>query len=341
VTKKQPQTAATRNIALTRRIVGANVRYQEAAKALKELQIELAARASLEKIKKIIVPHKYKISKTSQKEAVAVGVASDWHIDEEVKSEEIGGLNEFNLDIAIKRSEIFFTRFLKLLELCRNGSTINTAVLALLGDFMSGWIHPDLIESSSLTPPESLIKVYELLLGGIKFVVDKGNLKELIIVGACGNHGRITKKRRYKKSAQKTYEWIIYEFIARSLAGTKYSNIVKFQLPKGYFNRLQVYDFNIRFHHGDRVNYRDGVGGVHVPLRKAIAQWNKAIHADIDVLGHWHCREPSESYVINGCLIGYSEFAEGIKADYQTPRQSFFLLHPKYGKTAEFPIILE
>jgi hypothetical protein len=70
------------------------------------------------------VPHKYKISKTSQKEAVAVGVASDWHIDEEVKSEEIGGLNEFNLDIAIKRSEIFFTRFLKLLELCRNGEQL-------------------------------------------------------------------------------------------------------------------------------------------------------------------------------------------------------------------------
>ena len=339
--KKTKNTQATRLLSLQRRVLGLTSRHNDAIKVVSELQAELAARSSLEKVKEILVPHKYQITKSSQKDAVAIGVASDWHIDEKVNSEEIGGLNEFNLKIAEKRAEIFFTRFLKLLELCRGGSNIDVAILALLGDFISGWIHPELIESSTISPPEALLKVYELLLSGLKFIADKGNLKELIIIGACGNHGRITAKPRHKGRVKKSYEWILYEFLARSLANTRYASIIKFKLPNGYFNRISVYDTSLRFHHGDNIRYYGGVGGIHIPLRKAIAQWDKAIHADIDIMGHWHTREASEDYVLNGSLIGYSEYAESIKADYRKPQQSFFILHPKYGKTAEFPIILE
>ena len=225
--------------------------------------------------------------------------------------------------------------------MCRTQSKIDTLVLALLGDFISGWIHPDLIESSLLTPPEALLKVFELLVGGLKFLVDSGNFKELIIVGACGNHGRITNKPRYKQRVKKSYEYLLYEFLARYFANTPYNKVLKFKLPKGYFNWLTVYNKDIRFHHGDSVRYQGGIGGIHIPLRKAISQWNKAKHADLDVLGHWHTREASEDYVINGSLIGYNEFAEAIKADFRKPQQSFFLIHPSYGKTGEFAIALE
>ena len=45
-----------------------------------------------------------------------------------------------------------------------------------------------------------------------------------------------------------------------------------------------------------------GIGGVHIPLRKAIAQWNKAKSADLDCMGHWHTRENSKDYCINDVL---------------------------------------
>jgi hypothetical protein len=114
-----------------------------------------------------------------------------------------------------------------------------------------------------------------------------------------------------------------------------------FRMPTGYFNYLDILGKSVRFHHGDGIMYRGGIGGVHIPLRKAIAQWNKARRVDLDVMGHWHTRETSKDYVINGSLIGYNEYAQGIKADFERPQQSFFIIHPRYGKTAEFPIILE
>jgi len=341
MSKRKKTKEVTKQIATNRRILGVNTKYRDAVALVNELQLELASRSSLEKLSKILIPHNYEILKSSNQEATAFAIASDWHSDEIVKPETINFLNAYNIEIAEERATKFFNSVISILEMCRTHSTIDTLVLALLGDFISGWIHPDLIESSSMTPPEALIKVFELLVGGIKFLVDSGNLKNLIIVGACGNHGRITQKPRYKQRVKKSYEWILYEFIARKFADTKYSKVMKFRIPKGYFNWLRVYDNDIRFHHGDSVRYQGGIGGIHVPLRKAISQWNKAKHADLDVLGHWHTRESSEDYVINGSLIGYNEFAESIKADFRKPQQSFFLIHPKYGKTGEFAITLE
>jgi hypothetical protein len=341
MSKKKKNTDATKTIALNRRILGANAKYREAVALVNELQLELASRSSLEKIQKIITPHKYQVIKSNNREATAVIVCSDWHIDEIVDSSEINYLNEFNLNIAEKRAETFFSHTIKLLELYRNDSKIDTVVFAALGDFISGWIHPELIESSLMTPPEALIQVYELLLGGLKFLIDKGQIKELIFIGCCGNHGRITTKPRHKKMVKKSYAWLLYEFLARKLANTKYSKVIKFKLPKGYFNYLTIYDRLIRFHHGDNVRYQGGVGGIHIPLRKAIAQWNKGTRVDLDVMGHWHTRETSEDYVLNGSLIGWNTFAESIKADFRKPQQAFFLIHPEYGKTSECKIVLE
>ena len=200
---------------------------------------------------------------------------------------------------------------------------------------MSGWIHEDLI--SETTPPEALLHTYEAMVSGIQFLLQHAGLQQILFVGACGNHGRITKYPQHKKSPEKNYEWLLYQFLMRRLGDGK----IKFLIPQGYFTRLTVYGREIRVHHGDKIRYQGGVGGIHIPLRKAIAQWNKARHADLDILGHWHTREVSRSYVMNGSLIGYNEFAQAIKADYEKPSQSFFLIHPKYGKTAEFPIVLD
>lgn len=339
--KKKKSKEATKQIAINRRILGINAKYRDALSVINELQLELASRASLEKVSKIILPHKYEVCKSTNKEATVVILASDWHTDEVVDLAAMNDLNEFNLQIAEKRAELFFTHSLKLINLLENASKINTVVFAALGDFISGWIHPALIESSLLTPPEALIKAYELLLSGLKFLIDKGNFEQLIFVGCVGNHGRITTKPRDKGLVKKSYEWLLYEFLARKLANTKYSEKIKFLLPKGYFNWLTIYNFDIRFHHGDDIQYRGGVGGIHIPLKKALAQWNKARQAYLDVMGHWHTRENSEDYSINGSLVGYNEYAIRIKADYRKPMQSLFEIHPKYGKTAEFPIVLE
>ena len=312
----------------------------EAIKQIQLLKKQLALQDVLSNISQEVIPHKIEIVEAKgKKEAIAVAMAGDWHVEEEVHPEAIGNVNKFNLDIAVKRIDKYFERSLKLLNMCRKESYIKRMVVAALGDFMTGWIHEDLI--SDTTPPEALLMVFEQWVSGLQFWLENADLDELIIVCVCGNHARITSQKQYRKVAEKNYEWLLYQFLAKWFAQKQQKTKIKFLLPTGYFNWITIYGKRIRVHHGDQIRYYGGIGGLHIPLRKAIAQWNKANRADLDLLGHWHTRTIEEDYVVNGSLIGYNEFAQAIKADFERPKQAFFILHPYYGKTAEFSIVLD
>ena len=116
---------------------------------------------------------------------------------------------------------------------------------------------------------------------------------------------------------------------------------VKFVLQEGYHIYLKVYDKMIRFHHGHNIKYQGGVGGLSIPLNKAISQWDKAVRADLSVCGHWHQRKDFGNAMVNGSLIGYNAYAVSIKADYEKPQQTFFLLDRDRGKTIVAPILLD
>jgi hypothetical protein len=102
---------------------------------------------------------------------------------------------------------------------------------------------------------------------------------------------------------------------------------------------VKVYDTMIRFQHGHAIKYGGGVGGIYIPVNKAIAQWNKGRHADLDVFGHFHQARDGGNFICNGSNIGYNSFALSIKADYEQPRQQLFLMDKKRGRTCTWPIL--
>ena len=271
-------------------------------------------------------------------ESLAVAVASDWHIEEYVDPKAVNGVNSFNLQIATRRAERFFQNTLAITEMCRTKSRIDTLVLPLLGDFISGYIHDDLVENNLLSPTEAVMKAFELLQAGITFLIEEGNFMHIIVPCCVGNHGRTTPKMRVSTSIANSYEWLLYRFLSREFAA---SPLVEFHVANGYFVFLDAYSTKLRFHHGDDIKYQGGIGGLTIPLAKAIAQWNKALPVNVDVLGHWHTRINHRDCVVNGSLIGYGPYSIAVKASYEPPSQSFFLVHPKKGKTIEAPIWLD
>jgi len=268
-------------------------------------------------------------------ESTAVIVASDWHIEETVDPATVSHLNEFSLKIARERSERFWQNSLQLVEMARSRSKVDTIVVGLLGDFISGYIHEELMESNSLSPIEAIVYAGELIESGLKFLQTEGKFKRIIIPCSVGNHGRVSVRMKCSTSIENSFEFLLYYMLRKQLPE------LEWQLPTGYHNLLQVYDTRIRFHHGDDINFQGGVGGITIPLNKAISQWNKAKHADIDVLGHWHQRISARDFVLNGSLIGYGAYAVKIKATFERPQQSFFLIHPTRGRTVEAPIFVE
>jgi hypothetical protein len=100
----------------------------------------------------------------------------------------------------------------------------------------------------------------------------------------------------------------------------------------------KAYDFDLHFHHGDETSYHGGVGGITIPLNKAVAQWDIVRRCHYHHFGHWHQYTDTGRIVVNGSLIGYSAYAMAIKAAPEIPQQAFYLLDSKRGKTAKSPI---
>ena len=312
--------------------------YREALAKIGKLQGELAAVQAMTGMVDQICPMAMSI-KTAHKrhQAVPFLVASDWHSDEVVDAAAVSNLNEYSPTVAKDRAKTLFEAAADILRIYAGNSDIDTMVIAALGDFCSMYLHDELVQTNAVTPPEALLAVLDMLTGGIDYILAAGAIQNILLVGAVGNHGRLTKKPQAKRRSEINFEWILYSLLARHYAA-KGETRVHVQIPAGYFSWLEVLGRAVRLHHGDAIRYQGGVGGIHIPLNKAISAWNKARHADLDIMGHWHTTLWSRDYVTNGSLIGYSEYSQIIKADPEPPQQSMFLLHNRYGPTGFYPL---
>lgn len=267
--------------------------------------------------------------------ATAVALASDWHVEERVDPATVNGRNEYNPDIAKARSREFFEAVRWNVKHHSNGYDIREIILWLGGDLITGYIHEELMESNFLSPVQAVIYAQQMFIEGIDYLLSEG--WEIIIPCNYGNHGRTTEKRRVQTGAANSYEWLMYQTLAKHYAG---NDRVKFHVAEGSHIYLDVYDWTVRFHHGDDVRFWGGVGGLSIPLRKSIDAWNEFKHADLTCIGHFHSYQDFRDCVVNGSLIGYNAYALSIKARFEKPIQAFFLIDQKYGKTQASPIHL-
>ena len=261
-------------------------------------------------------------------DATACAIASDWHIEEPVVKEAVHGLNEYNLEIARSRAEFFFKNTLRLANMDARESTIRTIFMSFLGDFISGWIHEELLANTLLAPGDAANFCAGLICGGIDFLLKESSYQ---IVGDMipGNHGRMTHKMHMGNPTGTSLETFMYRMIAM-----RYQDNPRVQLtvsPQAMVYRDFYERFKLRQIHGYEVKYGGGIGGLTIPLRKALANWNNPIRADLTVLGHFHTLDFGGDYLVNGSLIGYNNFAQAIKAKWEEARQAFYLIHARHG----------
>ena len=272
----------------------------------------------------------------SVSETVPILVGADWHAEESIDPASIDGLNEYNLDVADKRIQNFFRRGLKLVDIWRKDTKIEVLTLALLGDLINGYIHEEYVESNNLSPTETVLWLIPRIKGGIDFLMNNGKFKKLRVVCCYGNHGRTTQKPRFKTAHKNSYEWMMYHVLAQM-----YGPEVEFLIAQGDFVYATIYGRDIRFHHGLEWGYGGGIGGISIPANKAIKEWNDARRAYLDIFGHWHQFIDNRYWLSCGCLIGYNEFAQRIKASFQPPTQTLVFIEKKMGKTGVHQIYLD
>lgn len=312
---------------------GTDQKYKVALRMLREKEVELE---TIFAVKDTVSTYTINPSKNKGGEAVAVAVASDWHVEENVRPETVNGSNEYTMAIAKARAEKFFQHTLQLVQKEQQSVRIETLCVALLGDFFSGNIHEELLASCEVGPQDAMIFAQNLIASGIQFILDNSKLN-LVVPCAVGNHSRMTKKVHVSDEHGMSLEWAMYNFLAVHFQGNKR---VKFVLSRSYHNYVDVFGYKIRFHHGHAVNFGGGLGGLTIPMIKAIQRWDNDQKAYLSVCGHFHQKMDGERFVVNGSLIGDSPYGKRLGFTGR-PEQVFFLIDKNRGKTIVAPILVE
>ena len=311
-------------------------KYTESLKTIERQELEIKALGALgEGIETFRIEPK-KGSGTS--EGTVVLAAGDWHVEERVDPGTISGLNKFNPEIAQARVTRFFQGGLRLIRLLQQDIKIDTTILALLGDYITNDIHNgEQVELNEMMPMHALVVAQNMIISGIEFLLNHSKLN-FVLPCHSGNHARTTRKTRPGLENGHSLEYLMYLHLA---AYFRNESRVQFIIPEGYHSYVEVYGKTMRFHHGHNVQYAGGIGGIFIPAFKAVAQWNKARAATLDIFGHFHQTKDGGNFLCNGSLIGYNAYALSIKADYEPPMQTLFLLDKKRGRTCTWPIMLE
>lgn len=263
-------------------------------------------------------------SDNEKSEATTLSVFSDLHGDEKVKKSQVNGVNEYNQEIAKASCEKFFRVVAQLIKVHQREYDIKNHICALLGDFISGSIHDDLKESNDIQPTEAIWLVGGWILSGIKYLRETCPEVNLIIPCSLGNHSRITEKQRIQTEYGNSLELLLYKRIEEYFENDE---MVKVIITDAYFTYVTVYGKTLAFSHGHSARFNGGVGGLTIPINKAIAQWDKMKKADYYFMGHFHTFCVGANFIVNGSVIGYNPYAISIKAGFERPTQTFCLLN--------------
>jgi len=275
--------------------------------------------------------------KNLEGELTAVAVVSDNHAFEVVKKEEVNGLNEHNAKICDARLTKLFQKIVQLVDIERQGATIKNLVVGLIGDHMTNQMHLDQVETNDGTPMEEVLFLFEKFTGGFDYLLEHGGFDTISTVCCDGNHGRHTIKQQHANRAKHSYEWLLFQMLAKYY---KDDPRVKFDIAEGQHIYSELYGRTIRWTHGDGFKYNGGVGGLTIPANKAIAQWDKGVRADFTIFGHYHTSYLDKRFLSNGASIGYGAYSLRVKAPFEPPSQSLLMVSPKYFISSYRPIYL-
>jgi hypothetical protein len=312
-----------------------NEKYKYVLVKLEEAEKRFDAMVTIRET--VQVHHIEPVFSSGKNEGCPVIMLSDWHFEEQVNPSNINGLNEYNLDIAEARWVRCIQNSMKLVHKERHSSDVKQVIVWLGGDFITGYIHEELEESNYLSPVQAVRFAKKRIISALDFYAQHGGFDKISVVCNYGNHGRTNKKPRVSTGHKNSYEWMMYKDLEDYYQRDKR---FEFIVPDGLFAYVNVFGFVNRFWHGDTISYGGGIGGLTVPLIKAIGRYNTTIKADFNFMGHYHqLFEATKDCMVNGSGIGYSAYAQKIGASFERPQQGFKMIDKKHGYTTKLNIL--
>jgi predicted phosphodiesterase/transposase-like protein len=268
---------------------------------------------------------------------------TDWHIGETVDPDQVDGVNRFDAGIADARVRRCIERVLHLAFKHVAVPQYDHAVVALGGDFVSGWLHEELVATDWCTPLQAVKWCVSRLRWALgELLAAFGRLR---VVAVPGNHGRLMKRPPAKLGAYQSLDWLIYGMLQEIFADNPSIHI---EAPASGEWLGQVGGKQILVMHGHElgVSGGDGIIGALGPIMRGatkVGRAGRSVGRDFDLLllGHWHQHLWLPGIAVSGSLKGYDEYSRARRFTMQPSEQTLFFMHPRFGANMPWRLFLQ
>ena len=273
--------------------------------------------------------------------ALPILFASDWHWGEVVDGAQVGGVNQYNLELAQQRARTMVERACHLCFSHLANPKYPGIVFALGGDMVSGDIHEELTATNEREIMPVVLDLYGTLTWCIETLKDR--FGRVFVPCVSGNHGRNTHKIRAKGRNFTSFDWLVYCFLAKHF---EKDDKVEFLIPDGPDAYYRVGNHRYLLTHGDQFRGGDGLIGPLGPITRGDHK-KRARNSQLDLdyqtmlMGHFHQLMQLPRLIVNGSLKGYDEFAYSNNFTFEPPQQALWLTHFERGITFSFPVQVE
>lgn len=271
---------------------------------------------------------------------VPVTIWSDWHLGEVVEPAEVNGVNAYNIEIAERRIRRLYDNTI---DICMNHGPgrYPGIVVNVLGDLVSGALHPELAKSDEEGVIPTVLRARDLLVAGLTRMADM--FGRVYAPFAFGNHGRMTPKPEYKGYYSKNWDWLIARLVQRHFEGDERVHIDIRQSNEVLY---KVYGMRFLAMHGDMMGVKGGDGIIaslgpiargEVKVRGHSASFGNEY--DMLLIGHWHQSLWLPRVTVANTIKGFDEYAKNaLRAPVSEPSQPLFFVHPRRGITSRWEV---
>ena len=284
-----------------------------------------------------------KPSKTSGITGVPILFTSDFQFGETVRADEMSGINEYNPTVAERRYKLLIDKTIELSFRHMVKPNYPGMVYIRGGDAVSGEIHDELQRTNTLEAIPAVNRLVEIEAAGLERCAKEFGAVHVISVP--GNHGRAHRKPYSKRYVATNYDtlsaWMLEKWFRKD-------GRLTFHTPGSGDAEISIYGWNFLLTHGDRIGSRGG-GGFIGPAAtitrgmKKIVDYYATLGKIVDhvLVGHFHTSLELEHGWANGSLPGMTEYGRDGRFRPAPPKQWLLFVHPDYGVTARWPILLE
>jgi hypothetical protein len=262
---------------------------------------------------------------------------SDIHKGEVVDLKAMGGRNSYNKDIATARLRRYFQNVVKLGTAHWHGAPPSVIYLVLMGDMITGEIHPELLKTNDLFALRAAKAVAADIVAGLTLLLASFACP-IHVVSVDGNHGRTTLKPESKGHAIDSFDTLVAWEIEAWVAGRGEKRIICSEPSASGDALINIFGWNCLFTHGDRIGSRGGQGfiGPAATIARGMQNVIKDFAADNTIVdfvfvGHFHTALELEQGFANGSVIGPTEYSRSGRMRSAPPTQWMLSVHRDHG----------